>query len=228
MDRNFPIFFPKKSQITELLVREPLGKNLHRSPQLTIYPSAHYLDNSGLSNCQRCSNRCKTCICFDAKLLQAQMGKFIRGRLLPSFVFSQGGLDYYGPYITDELTISNWLHCFHTSESCRDPDALTLIHRNVFETIKCFKKQEKLDLTADCESKKKFLSMFRCEKLILTAQEKNQIEEPLFRLHDVFARHNYDVGRNDQLRIELTPETTSSVYSEPTHCHSLVSQSLMI
>ena len=104
--------------------------------------------------------------------------------------------------------------CFPTPENCEDPDALSGFHKRIFETLKFLKEQEKLDPTKDSESRKNFLSKFRWDNSILTEQEKEQIEELLVSFHNVFARHNYDVGGNDQFKIKLAPETQRPVYTQ--------------
>ena len=101
IDRKFPVLIPRKSPITEMLIREARKKNLHGGPQLTLYTLRRNIwIPGGLSIVKGVLNRCKPCIRFDAKLLQPQMGDLPRERVVPSFAFSHCGLDYCGPFYT--------------------------------------------------------------------------------------------------------------------------------
>ena len=54
IDRNFPVLTPRKSPITEMLIREAHDKKLHGGPQLTLYAfrqTVRYLEVF-------CSERC--------------------------------------------------------------------------------------------------------------------------------------------------------------------------
>ena len=105
IDRKFPVLIPRKSPITEMLIREAHEKSLHGGPQLTLYtlPRNIWIPG-GLSVVKGVLNRCKPCIRFDAKLLQPQMGDLPREQVVPSFAFSHYGLDYCGPFYTKNGT----------------------------------------------------------------------------------------------------------------------------
>ena len=94
--------------------------------------------------------------------------------------------------------VDNWQHrlpyptnsfWFPTPEGCGDPDSLAGIQKIIFAKIKFLEEQEKLNPTKTFECRKKFVSNFGCKKSVLTAQEKDQIEEFLVCFHDVFAQH---------------------------------------
>ena len=97
IDQKFPVF-PRKLQITEMLIREAHEKNLHGGAQLTLYTLRR--TTWILSVVKGVLYRCKPCIRFDAKLLQPKMGDLPRKRVVPSFAFSHWGLDYCGPFYT--------------------------------------------------------------------------------------------------------------------------------
>ena len=99
------VLIPRKSPITEMLIREAHEKNLHGGPQLTLYTLRRNIwIPGGLSVVKGVLYRCKPCIRFDAKLLQPQMGDLPRERVVPSFAFSHCGLDYCGPFYTKNGT----------------------------------------------------------------------------------------------------------------------------
>ena len=103
IDRKFPVLIPRKSPITEMLIREAHEKNLHGGPQLTLYTLRRTIwIPGGLSVVKGVLYRCKPCIRFDAKLLQPQMGDLPRERVVPSFAFSHCGLDYCGPFYSTQ------------------------------------------------------------------------------------------------------------------------------
>ena len=105
IDRKFPVVIPRKSPVSEMLVREAHEKNLHGGPQLTLYTLRLTISiPGGLSVVEGVLYRCKPCIRFDAKLLQPQMGDLPRERVVPSFAFSHCGLDYCGPFYTKNGT----------------------------------------------------------------------------------------------------------------------------
>ena len=103
--RKFPILIPRKSPITEMLIREAHEINLHGGPQLTLYTLRRTIwIPGGLSVVKGVLYRCKPCIRFDAKLLQPQMGDLPREKFEPSFAFSHCGFDYCEPFYTKNGT----------------------------------------------------------------------------------------------------------------------------
>ena len=94
IDRKIPILIPRKSPITEFLIRDAHKKNLHGGPQLTFYKLRRTIwITGGLPVVKSVLYRCKPSIRFDAKLLQPQMGDLPRKIVVPSFAFNHCGLD---------------------------------------------------------------------------------------------------------------------------------------
>ena len=103
---------------------------------------------------------------------------------------------------------------FPTPEGCGDPDSLAGIQKIIFAKIKFLEEQEKLNPSKNFECRKKFVSKFWCEQSVLTAQEKDQIEEFLVCFHEVFAQRIYDIDGIKQFRIRLTPVTLRPLYTQ--------------
>ena len=84
----------------------------------------------------------------------------------------------------------------------------TADHRysNVLEPI--------LDPTKDNESRAKFLENFDWKDSTLTPEEKEKIEELLVEFHDIFARHRFDKGMNEEFKVKLTTKDDSPAYSQ--------------
>ena len=84
----------------------------------------------------------------------------------------------------------------------------TADHRysNVLEPI--------LDPTKDNESRAKFLENFDWKDSTLTPEEKEKIEELLVEFHDIFARHRFDIGMNEEFKVKLTTKDDSPAYSQ--------------
>ena len=84
----------------------------------------------------------------------------------------------------------------------------TADHRysNVLEPI--------LDPTKDNESRAKFLENFDWKDSTLTPEEKEKIEELLVEFHDIFARHRFNIGMNEEFKVKLTTKDDSPAYSQ--------------
>ena len=73
---------------------------------------------------------------------------------------------------------------------------------------------ETLDTTTNAESCAKFLEIFDWKDSTLTPAEKAKIEELLVEFHDIFARHRFDIGMNEEFKVKLTPKDDSPAYSQ--------------
>ena len=45
-------------------------------------------------------------------------------------------------------------------------------------------------------------------------EEQEKIEELLVEFHDIFARHRFDIGMNEEFKVKLTPKDDSPAYSQ--------------
>ena len=48
----------------------------------------------------------------------------------------------------------------------------------------------------------------------MTPEEKVKIEDLLAEFHDIFARHRFDKGENEEFKVTLTPKDDSPAYSQ--------------
>ena len=73
---------------------------------------------------------------------------------------------------------------------------------------------ESLNPQEDEESRQKFLSIFDWKDSMLQQHEIKQIEALLVEFHDIFARHRFDIGMNEEFTVKLTPKDESPAYSQ--------------
>ena len=73
---------------------------------------------------------------------------------------------------------------------------------------------ETLDPTTDAESRAKLLENFNWKDSTPTPEEKEKIEELFVEFHDIFARHRFDIGMNEEFKVKLRPKDDSPAYSQ--------------
>ena len=73
---------------------------------------------------------------------------------------------------------------------------------------------ETLDPTNNEDSRAKFLDNFDWKDSTLTPEEREKIEELQVEFHDIFARHRFDIGMNEEFKGKLTPKDDSPAYSQ--------------
>ena len=64
------------------------------------------------------------------------------------------------------------------------------------------------------ESRKQFLAHFDWTDSTLNPAEIVQIEELPVEFHDIFARHRFDIGMKEDIKVRLTPKDNSPAYSQ--------------
>ena len=101
---------------------------------------------------------------------------------------------------------------FPTPETCSDLSDLTPIQREIYDQILQLKRLEKRNPKINPEDREAFLKQFKWDTCVLTAEQKQKLEEFLVEYHDVFAKHRFDVGYNTELKIKLTPSNPHPVY----------------
>ena len=73
---------------------------------------------------------------------------------------------------------------------------------------------EKLNPQDNPESRKQILAHFDWTDSTLNPAEISQIEDLLVEFHDIFARHRFDIGMNEDFKVKLTPKDDSPAYSQ--------------
>ena len=100
---------------------------------------------------------------------------------------------------------------FPTPENTGNPEEHTPIQKRILRELQDL---ETLDPTKDEESRANFLEKFAWKDSTLTTDERAKIEELLKEFHDMFARHRFDIGMNEEFKMKLTPKDDSPVYSQ--------------
>ena len=103
---------------------------------------------------------------------------------------------------------------FPTPENPGNPEEHTPIQKRILRELQALQDLETLDPTKDEESRTKFLENFDWKDSTLTPEEKEKIEELLVEFHDIFARHRFDIGMNEEFKVKLTPKDDSPAYSQ--------------
>ena len=103
---------------------------------------------------------------------------------------------------------------FPTPENPGNPEEHTPIQKRILRELQTLQDLETLDPTTDAESRAKFLENFDWKDSNLTPEEKEKIEELLVEFHDIFARHRFDIGMNEDFKVKLTPKDDSPAYSQ--------------
>ena len=103
---------------------------------------------------------------------------------------------------------------FPTPEQPGDPQTHTPIQQRVLRELRNLQELEKLNPQDDPESRKQFLAKFDWTDSTLNPTGIAQIEELLVEFHDIFARHRFDIGMNEDFKVKLTPKDDSPVYSQ--------------
>ena len=103
---------------------------------------------------------------------------------------------------------------FPTPENPGNPEEHTPIQKRILQELRNLQELEKLNPQDDPESRQKFLSNFDWKDSTLNQSEIHQIENLLVEFHDIFARHRFDIGINEEFTVKLTPKDDSPAYSQ--------------
>ena len=103
---------------------------------------------------------------------------------------------------------------FPTPENPGDEESHTPIQKRILRELRNLQEAEKLNPQDNAESRQKFLSNFDWKDSMLQQHEIKQIEALLVEFHDIFARHRFDIGMNEEFTVKLTPKDDSPAYSQ--------------
>ena len=103
---------------------------------------------------------------------------------------------------------------FPTPEDPGDPQHHTPIQKRILSELINLQELEKLNPQDDPESRRQFLSNFDWTDSMLQPAEIARIEDLLVEFHDIFARHRFDIGMNEDFKVKLTPKDDSTAYSQ--------------
>ena len=103
---------------------------------------------------------------------------------------------------------------FPTPEDPGDPQQHTPIQKRILKEILYLQELEKLNPQEDPESRRQYLTNFDWTDSTLEPHEIARIEDLLVEFHDIFARHRFDIGMNEEFTVKLTPKDDSPAYSQ--------------
>ena len=103
---------------------------------------------------------------------------------------------------------------FLTPENPEKSKEHTPIQTRILKELNELKDNEKLNPQESTESRNKFLERCDWTDTLLTATEKQAIEDILVEYRDIFARHRMDIGMNTEFKVKLTPKDDKAVYSQ--------------
>ena len=103
---------------------------------------------------------------------------------------------------------------FPTPEEPGDPPTHTPIQQRILKELRNLQEKEKPNPQDDPEFRKQFLANFDWADSTLNPTEIAQIEELLVEFHEIFARHRFDIGMNEDFKVKLTPNDDSLAYSQ--------------
>ena len=103
---------------------------------------------------------------------------------------------------------------FPTPENPEAETTHTPIQQRILKELRNLQNLEQLNPHDDVESRRKLFSNFDWKDSMLQQHEIRQIETLLVDFHDIFARHRFDIGVNEEFTVKLTPKDESPAYSQ--------------
>ena len=115
---------------------------------------------------------------------------------------------------TNKSPESTERYWFPTPENPGNVTEHTPVQKRIYQELLTFQKLEQLNPQADPESRKTFLDNFDWKDSMLNPEEIALIEDLLVEFHDIFARHRFDIGMNEEFTVKLTPKDDTPAYSQ--------------
>ena len=103
---------------------------------------------------------------------------------------------------------------FPTPENPGNPDEHTPIQKRMLRDLQALQDLDTVDPNKDEESSAKFFENFDWKGSTPATDEKLKIEEFLVQIPNIFARHRFDIGMNEEFKVKLTPKDDSPAYSQ--------------
>ena len=111
----------------------------------------------------------------------------------------------------DEVNETYWLP---TPQNPGNEKEHTPIQTRILNDLRELEQLEKLDPLENTNSRNQFLSNFDWTDSTLQPEAKKAVENLLVELHDIFARHRFDIGINTEFKVQLTPLDNRPAYSQ--------------
>ena len=103
---------------------------------------------------------------------------------------------------------------FPTPDNPGDQQSHTSIHRRFLQELRNPQFAEQLNPQDNEASRDQILSNFDWKDSLLQQHEIKRIESILVEYHDIFARHRFDIGINEEFTVKLAPKDDSPAYSQ--------------
>ena len=111
----------------------------------------------------------------------------------------------------DEVNETYW---FPTPQNPRNEKEHTPIQTRILNELRELEQLEKLSPLENTNCINQFLSNFDWTASTLQPEAKQAVENLLVELHDIFARHSFDIGINTEFKVQLTPLDNRPAYSQ--------------
>ena len=96
----------------------------------------------------------------------------------------------------------NW---FPSLENPGDKNSHTPNQKRILSELRTLQELEQINPLDNGQSRQQILTIFDWKHSMLNGQEIVYIENILVELHDIFARHSFDIGMNEECTVKLTP-----------------------
>ena len=103
---------------------------------------------------------------------------------------------------------------YPTPDNPGNPDQHTPIQRRILRELQALQDLEALDPTKVAESRTKVLENFDRKDSTVRPNEIARIEVLLVECLDIFARHRFDIGINEEFKVKTTPKDDSPAYGQ--------------
>ena len=111
----------------------------------------------------------------------------------------------------DEVNETYW---FPTPQNPGNEKEHTPIQTRVLNELRELEQLEKINPLEITNSRNQFLSNFDWTDSTLQPEAKRAVENLLVEVHDIFARHRFDIGINTDFKVQLTPLDNRPAYSQ--------------
>ena len=109
---------------------------------------------------------------------------------------------------------ANETYWFPTPQNPGNEKEHTPIQTRILNELRELEQLNKLNPLEDTNSRNQFLSNFDRTDFTLQQKAEQAVENLLVELHDIFARHRFDIGINTEFKVQLTPLDNRPAYSQ--------------
>ena len=103
---------------------------------------------------------------------------------------------------------------FPTPKNPGDETTHTLFQERILSELRNLQELEQLNPLENAQSRQQIMNNFDWKDSMLNRQEIADIENLLVEFHNIFARHRFDIGMNEDFTVKLTSKDDSAAYSQ--------------